>query len=131
MKKLAGSLKLELAQYRESLSFAKFGSDMDEATQDLIKRGNILTELLKQNKYSPLETEKQILIIFAGINGYVNNIPFNEIKTFEKNLLEFATRVAFFKPFYKELAYEFDEEVEEALDFLLNLFLVHSGKIVE
>jgi len=119
MKALAGTLKLELAQYRESLGFAKFGSDMDEATQNLLTRGNILTELLKQDKYSPLSIEQQILVIFAGIFGYLHNVPFNKIKSFEKDLLNFAEKAKIFKPYYILLSSNYDKK---ALHFFLNFF---------
>lgn len=119
MKQLAGSLKLELAQYRESLGFAKFGSDMDETTQKLLERGGILTELLKQNKYSPLEIENQILVIFCGIFGYALNIK--DLKKFETDLIFYAKGNKLFKPFMKKLATVFDKQI---LEFLVNRFLL-------
>ena len=119
MKKLAGSLKLELAQYRESLGFAKFGSDMDETTQKLLERGGILTELLKQNKYSPLEIEKQILIIFCGIFGYALNIK--DLKSFENELIFYSQNMKLFKPFVRKLATVYDKKI---LEFLVNRFLL-------
>jgi F-type H+-transporting ATPase subunit alpha len=119
MKQLAGSLKLELAQYRESLGFAKFGSDMDEATQNLLTRGNILTELLKQNKYSPLPIEKQILVLFAGMFGYANAIPLFKIKQFEADLFSFAEKSKLFKPYYISLGKVYNKKI---LHFVLNLF---------
>lgn len=124
MKALAGTLKLELAQYRESLGFAKFGSDMDEATQNLLTRGNILTELLKQNKYSPLAIEKQILVIFAGMFGYANSVPLNKIKQFEADLLSFAANLRLFKPYYINLGKVYNKK---ALHFVLNLFLAENS----
>ena len=88
MKKVAGSIKLELAQYREMAAFAQFGSDLDVSTQKLLNRGSKLTELLKQNQYSPLTVAEQVVSIFAGVGGYLDNIDLNKIKKFETNLLE-------------------------------------------
>ena len=87
MKQVAGSIKLELAQYREMAAFAQFGSDLDASTQKLLNRGSRLTELLKQPQYSPLLTEEQVCVIFAGVNGYLDKIPVSEVSNFEKNLL--------------------------------------------
>ena len=75
MKQVAGSIKGELAQYREMAAFAQFGSDLDAATQRLLARGERLTELLKQAQFSPLQVEEQVCVIFAGTKGYLDNIP--------------------------------------------------------
>jgi len=72
IKKLAGSLKLELAQYREALSFAQFGSDLDEITKNLLLRGNMLTELLNQNRFVPIPIENQFVLMYSGIKGFFN-----------------------------------------------------------
>ena len=88
MKKVAGSIKLELAQYREMAAFAQFGSDLDVSTQKLLNRGSKLTELLKQNQYSPFTVAEQVISIFTGVNGYLDDIKLNMIKDFEKNLIE-------------------------------------------
>ncbi len=88
MKKVAGSIKLELAQYREMAAFAQFGSDLDVSTQKLLNRGSKLTELLKQNQYSPLTVADQVLSIFTGVSGYLDDIELNKIKKFETDLLE-------------------------------------------
>ena len=88
MKKVAGSIKLELAQYREMAAFAQFGSDLDVSTQKLLNRGSKLTELLKQNQYSPLTVAEQVISIFTGVSGYLDNIELNQIKKFESELLE-------------------------------------------
>ena len=88
MKKVAGSIKLELAQYREMAAFAQFGSDLDVSTQKLLNRGSKLTELLKQNQYSPLTVAEQVVSIFTGVSGYLDNIELNQIKKFESELLE-------------------------------------------
>ena len=87
MKKVAGSIKLELAQYREMAAFAQFGSDLDAATQRLLNRGARLTELLKQPQFSPLKTEEQVAVIFAGTQGYLDKLPLNQVSKFEQGLL--------------------------------------------
>ena len=89
MKQIAGSLKLELAQYREVAAFAQFGSDLDAATQYLLNRGARLTEILKQGLNIPLAIEKQIVIVFAGVNGYFDNVDVENISIFEQNWLSF------------------------------------------
>jgi len=88
MKKVAGSIKLELAQYREMAAFAQFGSDLDASTQKLLNRGSKLTELLKQNQYSPLTVGEQVISVFAGVRGYLDDVELNQIKSFEKDILE-------------------------------------------
>jgi len=87
MKKVAGTLKLDLAQYRELEAFAKFGSDLDPATQAQLERGKRLVEVLKQNEFNPFRVEHQIAIIYAGTNGLLDNIPVKDIKAFEKDFL--------------------------------------------
>lgn len=87
MKQVAGSIKLELAQYREMEAFAQFSSDLDSSTQKLLERGKRLTELLKQNQYSPLLVEDQVVSIFAGVNGYLDDVEIAKIKRFETELL--------------------------------------------
>ena len=87
MKQVAGSIKLELAQYREMAAFAQFGSDLDAATQRLLARGARLTELLKQPQYSPLTMEEQVVVIFAGVRGFLDRIEVGQIGDFEKQLL--------------------------------------------
>ncbi len=87
MKQVAGSIKGELAQYREMAAFAQFGSDLDAATQRLLNRGARLTELLKQPQFSPLRTEEQVCVIFAGVNGYLDKLPVNKVGEFERGLL--------------------------------------------
>ena len=88
MKKVAGSIKLELAQYREMAAFAQFGSDLDASTQRLLNRGSKLTELLKQNQYSPLSVAEQVISVFSGVNGYLDDIDLGEIKSFETDLID-------------------------------------------
>ena len=87
MKQVAGSTKLELAQYREMAAFAQFGSDLDAATQQLLARGERLTELLKQNQYSPLTVEEQVVVLFAGGKGYLDGIATSDVRRFEQDLL--------------------------------------------
>ena len=87
MKQVAGTIKGELAQYREMAAFAQFGSDLDAATQRLLNRGARLTELLKQPQFSPLKTEEQVAVIFAGVNGYLDQLPVNQVGEFEHGLL--------------------------------------------
>jgi F-type H+-transporting ATPase subunit alpha len=87
MKKVAGSIKLELAQYREMAAFAQFGSDLDASTQRLLNRGARLTELLKQPQYAPMPMEEQVVSIYAGVNGYLDKIPVDAVVRFESGLL--------------------------------------------
>ena len=88
MKKVAGSIKLELAQYREMAAFAQFGSDLDASTQKLLNRGSKLTELLKQNQYSPLTMAEQVIIIFSGVKGYLDDLETSSIREFENKLVD-------------------------------------------
>src|ERR1700723_1829393 len=87
MKKVAGNIKGELAQYREMAAFAQFGSDLDAATQRLLNRGSRLTELLKQPQFSPLKMEEQVCVIWAGTNGYLDALPVAKVRAFENGLL--------------------------------------------
>ena len=87
MKKVSGSIKLELAQYREMAAFAQFGSDLDASTQKLLNRGARLTELLKQAQFSPLPFEEQTVSIFAGTNGYLDSVPVNRVTGYEEEML--------------------------------------------
>ncbi len=88
MKQVAGTIKLDLAQYREMAAFAQFASDMDASTRQLLSRGERLTELLKQSQYSPMEIEEQVAVIFAGVKGYLDQIPTQKIGEFEQALLQ-------------------------------------------
>jgi F-type H+-transporting ATPase subunit alpha len=89
MRSVAGSLRLELAQYRELAAFAQFGSDLDKASQQQLNRGRRLVEILKQDQYSPLPVEKQILIVFAGTNAYLDDLPVEQCRKFESELYRF------------------------------------------
>lgn len=109
MKKVAGSLKLELAQFREIESFAQFGSDLDDATKHLLNRGRKLTELLKQAQYNPLSVEKQMLMIFAGVKGYLDKLELSELKDFEKKLYSYVENSALYYPLYRALTEQLNE----------------------
>ncbi len=90
MKQVAGSLRLDLAQYREMAAFAQFGSDLDPATQKQLNRGSRLVEILKQGQYEPLPVERQILIIYAGTSGFVDHLPVSSLKRYEQELYAFV-----------------------------------------
>jgi F-type H+/Na+-transporting ATPase subunit alpha len=90
MRQVAGTLKLELAQYRELAAFAQFGSDLDKATQAQLARGQRLVEILKQGQYQPLSFSKQILIIFAGTGGFLDDLPVEKLRAFEKGLYDYV-----------------------------------------
>src|ERR1700726_4831271 len=87
MRQVGGTLKLDLAQYREMAAFAQFGSDLDASSQRLLHRGERLTEMLKQNQYDPLKMEEQVCVIYAGVNGYLDPLPVNRVRAFEQGLL--------------------------------------------
>jgi F-type H+-transporting ATPase subunit alpha len=90
MRKVAGSLRLDMAQYRELEAFAQFGSDLDKATQRQINRGRRLVEILKQPQYVPMPAEKQVMILFAGTFGYLDEVPVESVAEYEKQMLEFV-----------------------------------------
>jgi F-type H+-transporting ATPase subunit alpha len=92
MKKVSGSMKLDLAQYREMAAFAQFGSDLDAATQKLLNRGARLTELLKQKQFSPMPFEEQTVSIYAGTNGFLDGIPVNRVNEYESQMLDYMRR---------------------------------------
>ncbi|MEK6539347.1 MAG: F0F1 ATP synthase subunit alpha, partial [Deltaproteobacteria bacterium] len=131
MKQVAGTLRLELAQYRELAAFAQFGSDLDAATQRQLARGSRLVEILKQGQYKPLSAEKQVLIIYAATNGYVDGYPVSVLKKYEEELY------AFFDTRHPELIEELREKktiddiikpkLNKALEDLKGLF-VAEGK---
>ncbi len=89
MKKVAGRLRLDLAQYRELQAFAQFGSDLDEATQRQLLRGERMTEILKQGQYAPLPLEDQVMVLYTGVNGYLDKLPIESLARFEKEFLTF------------------------------------------
>lgn len=90
MKQVAGTLRLDLAQFRELQAFAQFGSDLDKATQAQLARGQRLTEILKQPQYRPMDVEKQVLVIWSATNGYTDDVAIEDIRKFETELLSFA-----------------------------------------
>ncbi len=126
MKQVAGTLRLELAQYRELAAFAQFGSDLDKATQMQLARGARLTELLKQAQYSPLSVEKQILIIFAGTNGFVDDYDVSVLKRYEEELYKFIEdkHPEIFQEIRekKELSDELREKMKSALEEFKGIF---------
>lgn len=101
MKKVSGTLKLDLAQFRELEAFAQFGSDLDENTKNQLERGKRAIEILKQPQYSPVTVEDQVVILYALTKGYTDDIPLDKIKSFEEKLIEYTNRNA--KNFYKEI----------------------------
>jgi F-type H+/Na+-transporting ATPase subunit alpha len=90
MRQVAGTLKLDLAQFRELAAFAQFGSDLDKVTQNQLNRGRRLTEILKQPQFSPLSTPKEILIIYAGTNGFLDDLKVEDIRAFETGLYQYV-----------------------------------------
>ena len=101
MKKVAGTLKLGLAQYRELEAFAQFGSDLDESTKKQLERGKRAVEILKQPQYAPVVAERQVTVLYALTKGYMDDVPVDKIKEFEEGLLNYAENNA--KKFYKEI----------------------------
>ncbi len=126
MKQVAGRLRLELAQYRELAAFAKFGTDLDKATQALLARGLRLTEILKQDLYEPIPVEKQVVLLYAATNGYIDTYPVNLLKRYEKELYEFFdTRYPdILKDIKekKELSPQIEERLNRALTELREIF---------
>jgi len=111
MKKIAASLKLELAQFREVEAFSQFGSDLDEATRSLLNRGRHLTELLKQPQFNPLSSEKQILSIFSAVSGYLDSLALSDVLSTEKQFYRYADTSRLFSPFFELLESNFDNTV--------------------
>jgi len=89
MRQVAGTLRLDLAQYRELAAFAQFGSDLDKSTQAQLNRGARLVEILKQPQYEPLSVERQVALIYAGTNGYLDNVAVPDVRAFEVELYQF------------------------------------------
>ncbi len=125
MKKVAGKMKLELAQYRELAVFAQFGSDLDEGTKKQLNKGDRLTEILKQIQYAPFSLEKQVVILYAGVNDYLENIPTVKVKEYEEQLYKFIE--AKYAEIFKEIAKskELKPETEDALKKVLKEFNSH------
>jgi F-type H+-transporting ATPase subunit alpha len=122
MRQVAGTLRLDLAQYRELAAFAQFGSELDKATQAQLARGQRLVQLLKQDQFTPLPVEKQVLVIFAGTNGYLDDIEVSEVERFERDLLAFAETHA--GALLNKIATKkaIDDETREGLKKLLSEF---------
>tara|TARA_B100000073_G_C23658647_1_gene543593 strand:- start:495 stop:1187 length:693 start_codon:yes stop_codon:yes gene_type:complete len=91
MKSIAGTLRLDLAQFRELEAFAKFGSDLDESTLQQLNRGKIMVEILKQNQYVPMSVSQQVAIIYAGVNGYMDKIDLGKIGEYESGLMDYLS----------------------------------------
>jgi F-type H+-transporting ATPase subunit alpha len=122
MKQTAGMLRLELAQYRELAAFAMFASDLDAATQKQLSRGARLVEILKQSQYQPLPVEKQVMIIFAATNGYLDDLPVDKGRKFEQEFYNFIDNQ---RPQVTKLVAqkkEMNEEVKAALHEALKDF---------
>jgi len=119
MKQVAGSLRLDLAAYRELQAFAQFGSDLDKATQDQLNRGARMTELLKQGRYVPMPVEEQVVAIFAGDEGFLDNIPVTQVVRFREELLQYmrASQAALLKEIIdeKKLSDELKEQLKTAI----------------
>ncbi len=126
MKKVAGTLKLDLAQYRELEAFAQFGSDLDESTKRQLERGKRSVELLKQLQYAPIKTENQVVVMYALTRGYMDDVPVEKIKAFESGLIEYSENNA--KTFYKEVTEskmwteKGEEELKKAITDFKNSF---------
>ncbi len=120
MKKVAGTLRLDLAQYRELEAFAAFGSDLDAATQKQLTRGERLVELLKQPQYQPLSMEKQVAVLYAGTKGYLDTYPIDAITKYEQGLYQFIENKhpEIFKELAEkeELTDELEDKLKKALD---------------
>ncbi len=131
MKKVAGSLRLDLAQFREIQAFAQFGSDLDQATIAQLERGKRLTELLKQDQYKPLPVEKQIVGIYAGTKGYLDQIPVEYVRKFEEELYQYIEDYS--PEIYegiktkKDIDKDLDEKIAKALEEFLNKFKEENG----
>ncbi|MBI3618935.1 F0F1 ATP synthase subunit alpha, partial [Candidatus Peregrinibacteria bacterium] len=120
MKKVAGRLRLDLAQYRELAVFAQFGSDLDAATKKQLDRGARLTELLKQDQYQPIPVAEQVAVLYAGVNGYLDDIPVDRVRAF---MADFLTMLRAQHPdILKTLSEEIPAETDETLKRLLTSF---------
>jgi len=122
MKQVAGSLRLDLAQYREMAAFAQFGTDLDKATLQMLRRGERLMEILKQPQYQPMPVEKQILIIYAGTNGWLDEYPVEVLQRYEKELFRFVENR--YPEVLKEIKEkkEIADELAEKIDKILSEF---------
>jgi len=123
MKQVAGSMKLELAQYREVAAFAQFGSDLDAATQQLLNRGVRLTELLKQGQYVPMAIEEQVAVIYCGVRGFLDKMDPSKITDFEKKFLEHVKATQ--KPLLEQIAKDghLSQDSDKALNKVVTDFM--------
>ena len=127
MKSIAGSLKLELAQFREIEAFEQFGDSLDKSTQDLLKKGKSLTELLKQFKYAPLSLNNQIFSVYAGVKGYLDNISLNKILKFEENMHNILNNTNLCSPLKRGITNKLHEK---SLNFVIKIsILIMENKI--
>ncbi len=135
MKEVAGSLRLDLSQYRELEAFAQFGSDLDQATQEKLARGERIVEILKQAQYSPMPVEEQVMIIYTVINGYLDDIPVDNLQRFEKEFLQYVD--ASYEEIGKnikeeqELTEQTAEELQAVIAEFVDQFEVEETSIVE
>jgi F-type H+-transporting ATPase subunit alpha len=122
MRQVAGTLRLDLAQYRELAAFAQFGSDLDKATQAQLTRGARLVEVLKQPQYAPLPVERQVALIYAGTNGYLDNVELGDVRSFETELYKFieARHQQVFKDIVAKK--QLDDQTKAALDAAVKTF---------
>lgn len=129
MKQVAGRMRLDLAQYQELAAFAQFGTDLDKATRARLARGERMTRLLKQAQYKPMPVEEQIVVIYAGVNRYLDHLPLDKVESFEKEFLRFL------KTNYQQILQElrekkaFDEDLEELLKKSLKEFLYNFAPV--
>jgi F-type H+-transporting ATPase subunit alpha len=123
MKKIAGTLRLDLAQYREMAAFAQFASDLDASTRRQLERGQRLVELLKQGQYVPMPVERQILSIYAGTNGFLDDIPVEAVREFEQELLKFVdeTQPGLWKLFAEEKL-QLSDKLKAQIEAVLKAF---------
>ena len=132
MKSVAGTLRLDLAQYRELAAFAQFGSDLDKATKAQLDRGIRMTELLKQPQYTPLPVEKQVISLYAGTNGYIDDIPVADVNRFEAELFKYmdmnAPEVAKDIIANKKITDTNEEALKAALAEFKKTFVASDGK---
>lgn len=126
MRKVAGTLRIDMSQYQELAGFAQFGSELDKESQRQIARGKRMSELLKQNQYSPLHVGEEVLVLFAGVNGYLDSVEVEDVREYEKQLLAFvrAEQKTLLDELNaaNELTKELEEKVRAALDAFKNIF---------
>ncbi|MBU1024265.1 F0F1 ATP synthase subunit alpha, partial [bacterium] len=128
MKQIAGMLRLDLARYRELLAFAKFGSELDAATQRTLIRGERMTEILKQNQYVPMHVANQVIVIFAGARGFLDNLPVDTLKDFESGLLNFIEesyqQIGVTLKSEEKISNEMEELLKKAIEEFKDKFVV-------